>query len=211
MESFFVKIETPEPVKFREYDEAHPCVDLLLEVRVAGTAEVSAFDAERYAGAEEAARAVEGKMLPLLRECLDAWQEGKPLMCSPGKAELAEMLEKKLAKSGVSAKVEFSRFALTEESQELFSAALKNEAERLGGALMWDHVSLIDNEGQPRPDQARHDSVFSGIYANALLIALNRQRRSGANKATDKFCRLCGAKRADNAKFCSNCGAKFGE
>ena len=116
----FVKFGTPTPIRFREYDARRPQIDLDLEVRIAGTAAVTAYDEQRYADAAAVMAEIRAAALPALAECLRTWPEGKSVWNNRTKAVLTDTLDQCFMARGISAKTEITSFSLTAESAALF-------------------------------------------------------------------------------------------
>ena len=209
-----VKFGTPTPIRFREYDARCPQIDLDLEARIAGAAAVSAYDEQRYTDAAAVMAEIRAAALPALAECLRNWPEGKSVWNNRTKAVLADTLDQCFMARGISAKTEITSFSLTSESAELFQGVMAAENERMRN-MYADLADMIDvslrNEGQPPLEHGmKPPSIDGGMMIGVdTAPGMRFVAQEIRNAPTDKFCRLCGTKRAAQAKFCTECGAAF--
>ena len=82
-----------------------------------------------------------------------------------------------------------------------------------------DLADMIDvnlrNEGQPASVPPLEHGMKPSSIDGGMMIGVNSApgmfsvAQEIRNAPTDKFCRLCGTKRAAQAKFCTECGAAF--
>ena len=169
MEQFTVQFGTPTPIKFREYDENHPEIDLDLEVRVAGNISVTGLDVPTCGSSEELASKVREAALASLHDCIRGWPEGKSFWNNTTRAELENDTDARLAECGIIAKTEILSFALTPESSELYRAAVEEASKsKMYVDIISCYQNIIDgNEGQPRTGT----SLFDGFLMNKNPLA----------------------------------------
>ena len=77
-----------------------------------------------------------------------------------------------------------------------------NEGQPRTGKSLFDGVPMGKNPLAPSSDDRMADTdriTVMGIVPNGSPIAAPK----------DQYCRICGARRKENAKFCTECGAKF--
>ena len=117
MEPIRMKFGTPQPLSFREHGE-----EATFEVRVRGSAEITAFDSARYGDGEDLAplrRALAGAAAV----CLAGWPGDVLLLSRKGAPALADMLRTELALQGITAEVTVESTDLTEESGKRYNDA----------------------------------------------------------------------------------------
>ena len=209
MEPLTLRFGTPKPIPFREHDAHCPLVDLDLEARIAGSAQIT--EAEPGALPDGMAPdVVRARLFEALQVCLALWPEGESVVRGAKSGRLAERFAEHLASRGIRAAVEISSFQLTEESQALYDAMLL-QAMKTSVGPGWDH---LDFEGQPGQIRERQ-KYLDGMMPMPPMPAPPTPSPRGVapvsgNAATDKYCRQCGTKRPEGARFCPECGAPFG-
>lgn len=174
-----IKLGTPNPVTF--YEAVLPgSIELDLELRTAAQIDVTEYDATKYADAAALEDFIRDRFDALLVQSLKKTNNGSLMKGSnPGKY-VASLIRDELATYGITGEVETIGFALTEDSEKRLKEAMEDARHYLTGEI------------------DRTDRPCSGF--------LDQDRFLGTH---DKFCRNCGAKRADNAKFCTECGSIF--
>ena len=223
MKQFTVRFGTLTPIKFREYDEKHPEIDLDLEVRAAGTSSVTELDVTKYGSNDVASSKVREIVISSLSDCIRTWPEGKSFWKNTTKATLEKYIDGRLWECGITATTEIFSFVLTPESEKLYRAAVEEASKsKMFVDILSPYQKIIDgNEGQPRTGK----SLFDGFQMNKNPLAPSSDDKmadidgitvmgivpngSPISASIDKYCRFCGAKRKENAKFCTECGAKY--
>ena len=223
MKQYTVRFGTPTPIKFREYDEKHPEIDLDLEVRVAGTSSVTELDVTIYGSNDAASSKVREIVLSSLSDCIRTWPEGKSFWKNTTKVTLEKYIDGRLLECGITATTEIFSLVLTPESDKLYRTAVEEASKsKLFVDVLSHYQNIIDgNEGHPRTGKSLFDSfqmsknplvpssddkmaVIDGITVMGIV-----PNGSPISTSRDKYCRFCGAKRIENAKFCTECGAKY--
>ena len=164
MASISVKFGTTEPIKFREYDEVYPDIDLELEFRAAGSSTVSAYDDAVYCSSEEAVSKAREIALSSLSDYVRTWPEGKSFWRNTAKTELAKYIDGRLAECGITAETELSSFVLTKDSRELYDAAV---SELTKSKMFVDIINgyrniIVDDVSQVRKEKSPFDGFYMG-------------------------------------------------
>ena len=125
-ESFNLKIGTPKPVNFREFDENYKCTDLDLEVRFAMNVDVSGYDGDRYKDASDVIAEVKSDPMGLFQRCMDRLPEGKSVV-KGFETLIPEAMEAELSDMGITAKTQIFAFKLTDESEKDYREMMQLE------------------------------------------------------------------------------------
>ena len=224
MKPITVKFGTLTPIKFREYDEKYPEIDLDLEFRAAGTLFVMDHNDTIYGSDDEVSSKAREIALSSLAECVRTWPKGKSFWGDTSRAVLETYIDERLSEQGITAKTDLFSVALTSESKELYDAAVKNATEQKWFIdVISPYKDIIDaNEGQPvignplfnglpmgknNPFTPSSDDKGADIDGSTVMGIV--PNGSPLHTANDRYCRFCGTKRKAGAKFCTQCGAKF--
>ena len=218
-----VKFGTPEPIKFREYDEKHPEIDLDLEFRAAGLLSVTDLGSTSFGSGEEAVSKLREIALSSIEDCARTWPEGVSFWNNTTKTVLEKNINERLFERSITARTDLFSLALTSESRVLYDAAVKKVTEQRWVIDIMDRYKDVieGNEGQPKTGQSNlvrplmgknpftPSSNDGGFVTDKNTLTGIDPNGSPINMSGDKYCRNCGAKREGDGKFCSDCGAKF--
>ncbi|MBR6157609.1 MAG: zinc ribbon domain-containing protein [Lachnospiraceae bacterium] len=135
-----VKFGTAEPVRFNEMK-----LNLSLDARFRGTAEVSEYDKTLYPTEDDVIYAIRSNIREVADQSLNKNWPGEEVMSSNKEELLSKFFEEAYAKMGIHAAFRVDSFVLTEESDQ----AYKN-ARGLGMMAMMNMFPGTDPKDQPK-------------------------------------------------------------
>ena len=115
--SILIPFKTDEPVEFTE-----PQVDGSLKAMICGRADITEYDTSLYLTEDDLKKAVRSNISPIAKDSFEHWPSDS-IIRSKTKRLLNSYFEESFREMGITATVEVTSFALTDESQEKYNAS----------------------------------------------------------------------------------------
>ena len=115
--SIIIPFKTDEPVEFTE-----PQVDGFLKAVICGRVNIFEYDTSLYATEDDLKKAVRSNISPIAKDSFEHWPTDS-IIRSENRQLLNSFFEESFKEMGITATVDVTSFALTDESQEIYNAS----------------------------------------------------------------------------------------
>lgn len=115
--SILIPFKSDEPVEFSE-----PQVDGTLKAIICGRADVTEYDSSLYATEDDLKKVIRSNITPIAKDSFEHWPSDS-IVRSKTRQLLNSYFEESFREMGITATVDVTSFALTDESQEIYNAS----------------------------------------------------------------------------------------